>query len=50
MGRPRTAGFHLRAADGRLVEVETTAFPLFDESDSRGAVVLFWPSGSSVPA
>ena len=43
-GTPAHGHFHLRATDGRLLEVESTAFPLCDEADSRGAVVLFWPS------
>jgi PAS domain S-box-containing protein len=46
-GTPAHGRFHVRAADGRLVEVETTAFPLCDETDLRGAVALFWPSGDA---
>ena len=49
-GTPAHGRFHVRVAGGRLVEVETTAFPLSDETDLRGAVVLFWPSGDAAPA
>ena len=46
-GTPAHARFHLQGGDGRLVEVEATAFPLADEVDLRGAVVLFWRATSS---
>jgi PAS domain-containing protein len=41
-GTPAQGRFHVRADAGRLVEVDATAFPLCDELDLRGAVVLFW--------
>jgi PAS domain-containing protein len=40
-GTPAQGRFYVRARDG-LVEVDATAFPLCDELDLRGAVVLFW--------
>jgi PAS domain-containing protein len=49
-GTPAHGHFHLRATDGRLLEVEATAFPLCDEADSRGAVVLFWPARGAASA
>jgi PAS domain-containing protein len=48
-GTPAHGRFHVRAGDGRLIEVEATAFPLCDEADSRGAAVLFWPCREPPP-
>lgn len=48
-GTPAHGRFHVRAGDGRLVEVEATAFPLSDEVDLRGAVVLFWRAPPAPP-
>lgn len=49
-GTPAYGRFHVRVADGRLVEVETTAFPLRDQTDLRGAVGLFWLLKGAPPA
>jgi PAS domain S-box-containing protein len=46
---PAYGRFHVRAHDGRLVEVEAAAFPLADEVDLRGAVVLFWRAAPAPP-
>ncbi|MBS1886343.1 MAG: hypothetical protein JSU06_04055 [Actinobacteria bacterium] len=42
-GRPAHASFGLRAFDGRIHEVECSAFPILTARGSQGAIAILWP-------
>jgi len=43
-GRPAHASFGIRAFDGKLHEVECSAFPILTAHGSQGAIAIFWPA------
>jgi PAS domain-containing protein len=45
-GRPAHAQFEIHSADGARHEVEVSAFPILTAHGSRGAIAVFWPTGS----
>lgn len=49
-GRPAHAGFGVRAFDGRVHEVECSAFPILTAHGSQGAIAIFWPVEDGLPA
>ena len=49
-GRPAHAGFGIRAFDGRVHEVECSAFPILTAHGSQGAIAIFWPVEDGLPA
>jgi len=49
-GRPAHAGFGVRAFDGRVHEVECSAFPILTAHGSQGAIAIFWPVEDDLPA
>jgi PAS domain-containing protein len=49
-GRPAHAAFGIRAFDGRLHEVECSAFPILTAHGSQGAIAIFWPVEDGLPA
>ena len=43
-GRPAHGSFTIRAANGKRVSIEASAFPIVaSEHGSSGAMILFWP-------
>ena len=42
-GHPAHGRFHIRTDQEKIVEVETSAFPLVSSGDFHGAMVVFWP-------
>lgn len=42
-GRPAHGRFHICTDSERIVEVETSAVPLFSGGHFHGALVVFWP-------
>lgn len=47
-GRPAHAKFSIRAANGEMTPIESSAFPLIvNDSGSSGAMILFWPGGEN---
>lgn len=45
-GRPAHAVFTIRAANGGMQEIESSAFPIVaSEEGSSGAMIFFWPHG-----
>jgi PAS domain-containing protein len=49
-GRPAHASFGVRTFDGRVHEVECSAFPILTAHGSQGAIAIFWPVEESLPA
>jgi hypothetical protein len=49
-GRPAHATFGVRAFDGRVHEVECSAFPILTAHGSQGAIAIFWPVEEGLPA
>jgi len=49
-GRPAHACFGVRAFDGRVHEVECSAFPILTAHGSQGAIAIFWPVEDDLPA
>lgn len=46
-GRPSHGTFTIRNAEGNRTAIEASAFPIVAERGSSGAMILFWPQGSS---
>ena len=47
-GRPAHAVFKIRAANGGIHEIESSAFPIVaSEEGSSGAMIFFWPRGGN---
>ncbi len=46
-GRPSHGTFTIRNAEGNRTAIEASAFPIVAERGSSGAMILFWPEGSS---
>lgn len=47
-GRPAHAKFSIRAANGELTRIESSAFPLIvNDEGSSGAMILFWPGAEN---
>jgi len=42
-GRPAHGRFHICTDENTIIEVETSAVPLFSGGDFHGALVVFWP-------
>ena len=49
-GRPAHASFGVRTFDGRVHEVECSAFPILTAHGSQGAIAIFWPVEERLPA
>lgn len=49
-GRPAHANFGIRTFDGRVHEVECSAFPILTAHGSQGAIAIFWPVEDGLPA
>ena len=48
-GRPAHASFGVRTFDGRVHEVECSAFPILTAHGSQGAIAIFWPVEEGLP-
>jgi PAS domain-containing protein len=46
-GRPAHSAFRIGSLDGEGHEIEVSAFPIVAAQGARGAIAIFWPTGSN---